>query len=163
MFNVMTLIPEVGRLVQVAIRDVSEAEVDMIEHSEGRIITYFDAELAARRHGGEPWARQVERVVQDLPKDVYVSFDVDGLDPTLCPHTGTPVPGGLSFQEATALVAAVARSGRTIIGVDVNEVAPAPDGKDEWDGNVAARLLYKLIGWMLISQGLAHEPGRLRV
>jgi len=162
MFNVMTRIPEVGRLVQVGIRDVSEAEVEMIERSEGRIVTHFDAEIAARHHAGEPWARQVERIVNDLPKDVYLSFDIDGLDPTLCPHTGTPVPGGLSFNEATALVAHVARSGRTIVGLDVNEVAPAPDGKDEWDGNVGARLLYKMIGWMLISQGLAHEPGRLR-
>jgi agmatinase len=162
MFNVMTRIPEVGRLVQVGIRDVSEAEVDMIEHSEGRIVTYYDAELATRRHAGEPWARQVDRVVHDLPKDVYLSFDIDGLDPTLCPHTGTPVPGGLSFAEVTALVAAVARSGRTIVGLDLNEVSPAPDGADEWDGNVGARLLYKMIGWMLISQGLAHEPGRLR-
>jgi agmatinase len=162
MFNVMTRISDVGRLVQVGIRDVSEAEVDMIEHSGGRIVTHFDAELAARRHAGEPWARQVERIVSDLPKDVYVSFDIDGLDPTLCPHTGTPVPGGLNFNEATSLVAAVARSGRTIVGLDVNEVVPSPDESDEWDGNVGARLLYKMIGWMLISQGLAHEPGRLR-
>ena len=94
---------------------------------------------------------QVARMVEGLPKDVYLSFDIDGLDPTLCPSTGTPVPGGLSFQEACALVAGVVRSGRRIVGFDLNEVAPSPDG-GEWDGNVGARLLYKMIGWALTSQ-----------
>ena len=87
------------------------------------------------------------KIVEPLPKDVYLSFDIDGLDPVLCPHTGTPVPGGLSFHEATALVRAVVQSGRRIVGFDLNEVAPGPD--DEWDGNVGARLLYKMIGWSL--------------
>ncbi len=156
MFNVMTRIPEVGRLVQVGIRDFSETELEMIERSEGKIVTYFDRDLAARRHEGEPWFKQIDRIVGDLPRQVYLSFDVDGLDPTLCPHTGTPVPGGLSWHEATALIAAVARSGRTIVGVDLNEVVPDPNG-DEWDGNVGARLLYKMIGWMLASRGVTKS------
>jgi agmatinase len=88
--------------------------------------------------------------VEALPQDVYVSFDIDGLDPTLCPHTGTKVPGGLSFQMATGLLAAVVRGGRRIVGFDLTEVVPAGDGT-EWDENVAARLLYKLIGWTLRS------------
>ena len=89
--------------------------------------------------------------MNDLPQDVFISFDVDGLDPTLCPNTGTPVPGGLSFQEATYLIGAVERSGRRIVGFDLLEVAPGPGGS-EWDGNVGARLLYKLIGWTLRSR-----------
>ena len=92
------------------------------------------------------------------PKRVYVSFDIDGLDPALCPHTGTPVPGGLSFHEASALLGAVAQSGRRIVGFDLNEVAPGPDDDDEWDANVGARLLYKLIGWTLLSQRLIEPP-----
>ena len=107
MFNVMTRIPEVGRLVQVGIRDFSEAEATMIERSAGKIVTHFDVDLAARAHDGEPWKKQIARMVKDLPNEVYVSFDIDGLDPTLCPHTGTPVPGGLGFHQATALVAEV--------------------------------------------------------
>jgi agmatinase len=63
------------------------------------------------------------------------------------------VPGGLTFHEAVAIVEAVVRSGRTIVGFDLNEVAPGPD--DEWDANVGARMLYKLIGWTLVSRGLA--------
>ncbi len=96
------------------------------------------------------WAEQVKRLLEPLPKDVYVTFDIDGLEPGLCPHTGTPVPGGLSFQEAAYLLAAVVRSGRRMVGFDLVEVAPDPAG-GEWDGNVGARVLYKLAGWTIAS------------
>lgn len=148
--NVMERIPEVSRLVQVGIRDLCEEEHTRIVESDGRIRTHFDALLSARRFEGETWAAQASRIVSDLPAQVYFSIDIDGLEPTLCPHTGTPVPGGLGFAQLTALFAAVVRSGRRIVGFDLTEVAPGPDG-DEWDGNVAARLLYKLIGWTSIS------------
>jgi agmatinase len=157
MYNVITRIPAVSRLVQVGIRDLSEAEYEMIKNSGGRIVAHFDPELSRRKLAGEPWSAQTDRIVADLPPNVYVSFDIDGLDPTLCPHTGTPVPGGLSFQEAMSLVAAVVRSGRKIVGIDLNEVVPGPEG-DEWDGNVGARVLYKMIGWMLLSQGIGSAP-----
>ena len=89
--------------------------------------------------------------------------DIDGLDPALCPNTGTPVPGGLSFQEASYVMGAVAHSGRRIIGFDLVEVAPDAAG-GEWDANVGARLLYKLIAWTLVSQapGGATAMGRSR-
>jgi agmatinase len=152
MHNVLAHLTGVQRLVQVGVRDFCEEERERIDSSGERVRTYFDAVLAGERAGGVTWARQVERVVADLPPQVYVSFDVDGLDPALCPHTGTPVPGGLSFQNASFLLGEVARSGRRIVGFDLVEVAPDPEG-GEWDANVAARLLYKLIGWMLVSQG----------
>ena len=82
-------------------------------------------------------------IIADLPQVVYISFDIDGLDPLLCPHTGTPVPGGLAFEDAMYLIEQVALSGRTIAGFDVCEVAPAPDG-NEWDANVGARVVYRL-------------------
>ena len=150
--NVMDRLPGVARLVQVGIRDVSDEEMAYVEASRGRVVVHHDALLAQARFEGEPWAAQVRRIVEPLPRDVYLSFDIDGLDPTLCPHTGTPVPGGLSFQQACALVAGVVRSGRRIVGLDLVEVAPGPDG-DEWDANVGARLLYKMIGWMLKAGG----------
>ncbi len=148
--NVMDQVPGVSRLVQVGVRDVSDEEIACIEASQGRIVTHHDAALAARRFDGEPWAAQVRRMVEPLPRDVYLTFDVDGLDPTLCPHTGTPVPGGLSFQEACALLAGLVRSGRRIVGFDLVEVAPGPEG-DAWDGNVGARLHYTMSGGMLRS------------
>jgi agmatinase len=149
--NVMTRLPNVSKLVQVGIRDLGDAEHQMIAESKGRIVTHFDAHLAEKRFDGVPWNKIVEGIVKDLPEHVYLSFDIDGLDPVLCPHTGTPVPGGLSFPEAVALIAGVVKSGRKIVGFDLTEVAPDPDG-GEWDGNVGARLLYKMIGWTLKSQ-----------
>ena len=140
----------IERLVQVGIRDLCEEEHERIASSSGRIVTFYDAELAEARFAGESWAAQCGRIVAKLPKLVYVSFDIDGLDPALCPHTGTKVPGGLSFQMATSLIAAVVKSGRKLVGFDLTEVAPAQDGS-EWDENVGARMLYKLIGWSLKS------------
>ena len=81
---------------------------------------------------------------------MYLSWDIDGLEPTLCPNTGTPVPGGLSFAQATTLLEGVVRAGKKIVGFDLNEVSPGPEGS-EWDGNVGARLLYKMIGFALMS------------
>lgn len=149
MFNVLQRVPQVAKLVQVGIRDFGEAEFALIQGSEGRVHTFFDATLARRRFDGMPWREQVDQIVGALPQQVYLSFDIDGLDPTLCPHTGTPVPGGLSFAEAVALIEGVVRAGKVIVGFDLNEVAPGPEG--EWDGNVGARLLYKMIGWALMS------------
>jgi agmatinase len=141
---------KIEKLVQVGIRDLSEEEHQRIASSVGRIRTFYDAELAEARFAGETWAQQCARIVGELPKLVYVSFDIDGLDPALCPHTGTKVPGGLSFQMATSLLGAVVRSGRKLVGFDLTEVAPASDGS-EWDENVGARILYKLIGWSVLS------------
>jgi agmatinase len=141
----------VKKLVQVGIRDFAEAEKHAIDTSQGRIEAFYDRDLADAAFEGRPFARLVDAIVTKLPRDVYVSFDIDGLDPVLCPHTGTPVPGGLSFRQACALFAGLARSGRRIVGFDVNEVAPGPDG-DEWDGNVGARLLYKLCGYSLLTR-----------
>lgn len=150
-YNVARNLPRVSKIVQVGIRDLSEQEMHMIRDSRGRIVTFFAADLFTRRFEGEPWARLADEIASQLPRNVYVSFDIDGLDPVLCPHTGTPVPGGLQFYEAAAILAAVVRSGRKIVGFDLNEVAPGPRG-NEWDANVGARLLYKLIGYALLSQ-----------
>lgn len=152
MYNVIYHLPRVTKLVQVGIRDFSESELNEVQNSHGRIITYFDEVLMAHKFDGVPWARIVEGIIKDLPEQVYLSFDIDGLDPTLCPNTGTPVPGGLSFQEVIGILAGLVRSGRRIIGFDLTEVAPSPDKNNEWDANVGARLLYKMIGYTLLSR-----------
>jgi agmatinase len=152
MFNVLRKLTGVKKLVQVGIRDFSESEHAVISGSSGRCVTFFDAQLARGRDGGETWRAQVDRIVGELPERVYLSWDIDGLEPTLCPHTGTPVPGGLSFNQAVALLEGVVRARKQIVGLDLNEVAPGPDG-DPWDGNVGARLLYKMIGYALKSRG----------
>ena len=151
MGNVLDHLPGVARIVQVGIRDYSAEERQRIADSDGRVVTFFDADLAARLHEGETWRALVDGIVAALPPRVYLSFDIDGLEPALCPHTGTPVPGGLGWREVEALLRGVVRSGRTIVGLDLVEVAPDPAG-NPWDANVGARLLYKMIGAMMNSQ-----------
>ncbi len=138
-------------IVQVGIRDLSEEEHEFIESSNGQIRLNSGPELSRQKLEGIAFSDLAERIVADLPEQVYVSFDIDGLDPTLCPHTGTPVPDGLSFAEATYLLREVVDSGRRIVGFDLCEVAPGPE-LDGWDAMVGARLLYKLIGFTLLSQ-----------
>jgi agmatinase len=139
------------KLVQVAIRDFSQEEFTLIQKND-RIVTFFDLNLKRASFEGETWASICNRIIIDLPDQVYISFDIDGLSPEYCPSTGTPVPGGLSFDQANYLFRCVVESGRKIVGFDLNEVAPSGDPRDEWDGNVGSRLLYKLCGWTIKSQ-----------
>jgi agmatinase len=141
----------VSRIVQVGLRDMSEAEADFARASAGRIVQHDDFAIQRRALEGEPWPSIAKDILAPLPGDVYVSLDIDGLEPWLCPHTGTPVPGGLTWHQATSLLRIIAESGRRIVGFDLTEVAPGPDG-DEWDGCVGARLLYKMIGWALAAR-----------
>ena len=129
----------ISRLVPVAIRDFCEEEAIRAETSGERVFFYTDQHLKENRFQGMSWNDQCAMIISRLPDDVYVSIDVDGLDPSLCPETGTPVPGGLAFQETLFLLKQVMESGRKIIGFDVCET-----GNKEWDANVASRLLYKL-------------------
>jgi agmatinase len=72
--------------------------------------------------------------------------------PWYCPNTGTPVPGGFSFEQATYLLNLLAQSGKEIIGFDLVEVAPGEN--DDWDGNVGARMLFHMCGIFAKSQKL---------
>ena len=130
------------KLVQVGIRDYCQAELDLIQ-SNPKIVTFFDTSLYTREFEGEPWSKTCDQIVSELPSEVYISFDIDGLSPELCPNTGTPVPGGLSYRKAEYLLKKLAFSGKKIRGFDLNEVSPDPNG-DEWDANVGARILQKL-------------------
>jgi agmatinase len=152
MRNVMLLKTPPKKLVQVAIRDFCKEEYDFIQESEGRIQTFFDEKLKTRLLEGESWDKICKNIIENLPKNVYISFDIDGLSPEFCPSTGTPVPGGLNYDQAVHLIKVLGQSGRKIVGFDLNEVAPNPDG-GEWDGNVGARLLFKLCGWTAHTNG----------
>lgn len=157
--NVMTRVPEVGRLVQVGIRDVGSREIEFVERSRGRVKAFYDQRLRDRQFAGTTWNALCKEIVKSLPREVYVSFDIDGLSPELCPHTGTPVPGGLSFAEMCHLLEVLATSGRRVVGFDLCEVAPGPRGVD-WDGSVGARVLYKLMGCTLRSQASRRRDAR---
>lgn len=143
MFNALKHCPNLVKLVQVGIRDIAQSEVDLIHSSNGRISTYFDWNLKDEQFAGTTWSQQVDRIISDLPENVYISFDIDGLSPELCPNTGTPVAGGFTLQEVNYLFFKLIESGKRIVGFDLNEVSPGAD--DDWDANVGARALWNLI------------------
>jgi agmatinase len=142
MFNALKL-PQISKLVQVGIRDLCHDEMELIRQSNGRISAYYDPLLKQKLYAGISWLELCQQMVAELPQQVYISFDVDGLDPKLCPNTGTPVPGGLELEQTFCLFREVVNSGRRIIGFDVSEV-----GDGEWDSNVGARAVYKLCNLM---------------
>jgi agmatinase len=142
MYNAIQL-SQITSLVQVGIRDFCAEEKEVADNASGRVHVFTNAQLQRERYIGKNWQQQVDEIISKLPQKVYISFDIDGLDPTLCPNTGTPVPGGLWFDEATYLLSSLKRHNKTIIGFDMVEVAP---GADDWNGNVGARLLWHLCG-----------------
>ena len=151
MYNALK-IPKIKKLVQVGIRDWCEEENGYINSSNGRVKTFFDYQMKNEMMEGKNWKDICGNIVSHLPQNVYLSFDIDCLDPKLCPNTGTPVPGGLEFEQAVYLITQVVKSGKKIIGFDLNEVAP---GKDEWNANVGARMLFKMCNLAAVSNGLA--------
>ncbi|GCC53151.1 arginase/agmatinase/formiminoglutamase [Chryseotalea sanaruensis] len=150
MYNALKL-PAVAKLVQVGIRDYCEEEVMVMQRAAGRVVTFFDEDIKAHQFEGKSWDAICNVIIKELPEFVYISFDIDGLDPKLCPNTGTPVAGGFQFHEVLHLIKKLVKSGKRIIGFDLNEVAPADN--NEWDANVGARLLYTLCNWMAVSNG----------
>jgi agmatinase len=91
----------------------------------------------------------IDRAMQALGDDVYITFDVDYFDPSLMPATGTPEPGGGQWYPTLQLLRRVFRE-RRVVGVDVVELAPMP-------GNAApdflvAKLIYKMIGYRAAAQ-----------
>ena len=148
MFNAIEQIPELKKLVQVGIRDYCEEELDYKNSTNGRIVTYFDKDIKERQFEGDTWKQIVDEIIDHLPQNVFISFDIDGLDPKLCPHTGTPVQGGFQTDQVFYLFKKLLQSGRRILGFDLNEVGVS---HDEWDENVGARVLYKLCNLLIAS------------
>ncbi|WP_154854121.1 agmatinase family protein [Cyclobacterium xiamenense] len=147
-------IPQVQRLVQVGVRDVCEQEWNLGQ-SDTRCQLFTDGNLKEQLYGGNTWEALCREILAALPEQVYLSIDIDGLIPQLCPHTGTPVPGGLDYQQLMFLIKMLVRSGRKLIGFDLVEVAPGSDG-GEWDANVGARILYRIANLTAVSQGKLH-------
>ncbi len=141
MYNVLNKIPQVSRICQVAVRDFCSDESEIM-NAGGKVTSFTDRLIHAKKFEGMSWKEICDAIIECLPKYVYISFDIDGLSPELCPHTGTPVPGGMSFREADYLLERLKNSGKQIVGFDLCEVAPGED--NEWDANVGVRMLFKL-------------------
>lgn len=155
MYNALKEIPQLSRLVQVGIRDYSQIEWDYIRNSNYKVITYFDRDIKHRQFEGQTWKIIAEDIVEKLPDNVYISFDIDGLDRKLCPHTGTPVPGGFEAEEVFYIFRKVLESGRRIVGFDLSEVGISDS---DWNSNVGARMLFKLCNLLVTSNSGELQP-----
>jgi agmatinase len=134
-----------ARLTQVGIRSLSTEEAEILPRLNTTV--FYDASMRQ----DPAW---MDRVIESLADDVYISIDVDGLDPAIMPATGTPEPGGLSWAEITTLLRTVAAR-RRIISADIVELSPIP-------GMVAptflcAKLIYKLLTYRFISDARAKR------
>lgn len=148
MYNVLQEIPAMKTLVQVGIRDFSQSEWEYLQQQNGRVIAYPDKDIRDRQYEGESWKQISDEIVSKLPEKVFISFDVDGLDPKLCPHTGTPVTGGFETEQVFYLLHKIMASGRKIVGFDLNETGVSDS---DWDANVSARILFKLCNLLVSS------------
>jgi agmatinase len=148
MYNALKEIPHITKLVQAGIRDYSETEHAYIGENKDRVRTYFDREIRERQYEGETFRQITEEIIDQLPQHVYISFDIDGLDPKLCPNTGTPVQGGFETEQVFYLLNKILKAGKKIIGFDLSEVSTS---ETAWDANVGARVLFKLCNLMVAS------------
>jgi agmatinase len=148
MYNALKEVPQLKKLVQVGIRDYSQGEHEFIQQNAGRVKTYFDADIRSRQFEGETFKQIVDEMIAQLPQKVYISFDIDGLDPKLCPNTGTPVQGGFETEQVFYIFKKIQQSGKQIIGFDLSEVSTS---ETCWDANVGARVLFKLCNLLVAS------------
>jgi agmatinase len=148
MYNALQEIPQLKRLVQAGVRDYSLDEWQYIQNSNYQVITYFDKDIKERGFEGQTWRQIADEIVSHLPEKVYLSLDIDGLDPKLCPNTGTPVQGGFEAEQVFYLVRKIVQSGREFLGFDLVEIGV---GETEWDANVGSRLLWKLSNLLMAS------------
>ncbi len=153
MYNALKEIPELQKLVQIGIRDYSEGEWEFIQKNNDRIKTYFDRDIKIRQYEGETFKQITDEIIEQLPDKVYISFDIDGLDPKLAPNTGTPVQGGFETEQVFYIFNKLRKSGKQIIGFDLNEVSTS---ENCWDANVGARILFKMCNLLIAGNPVQH-------
>jgi agmatinase len=134
--SVMRRVGELCPTVGVGIRSISCQEMELVRAEEIKIF------FAQQIREDPDW---IDRVLDELASEVYVTIDLDGLDPSIMPAVGTPVPGGLLWQQTLDLLRRVAAE-KIVVGFDVVELAPIP-GQVASDF-LAATLVYKLLGYV---------------
>jgi len=145
MYNTLEELKAVSKIVQVGIRDYCQEEYEYIQANPERLSVFFDRDIKERQYAGDSWHNIVNDIVAQLPQKVHLSFDIDGLDPKLCPNTGTPVQGGFEAEQIMYLIKKVLESGRQLISVDLVEVGV---GENDWDANVGSRILFRLCNFL---------------
>lgn len=135
---VMRRAAELARIVQIGVRNISKEENDFILSSGHRVYKAWDVA------GKTDW---IGGMVNSLTENVYITFDLDGFDPSVVPGVGTPEPGGLSWDDAMNIIHAIG-SKRKIVSADVMELRPVPGSvQSEF---AAAKLCFKLLSAALL-------------
>ncbi|MDP6562301.1 MAG: agmatinase [Candidatus Thalassarchaeum sp.] len=138
----------VGRVMQIGTRALSREEAAFAE-DDGRVETWFARDFMGVCDGQAGWAALVDRI-DSIEGPVWLTFDVDGLDGSLVPDTGTPVPGGLSHWGAVEILERLFASGAEVIGADVNEIVPGEDRLTQFN---AALIATKIMAAHIASRG----------
>ena len=126
---------EVDKVVQVGIRAVSKEEMVYIESEKIEKTIQYGSYI------------DTGAALKNLSDNVYISIDLDGFDPSICPGVGTPEPGGLNWEEALRLLRSVCEN-KNVVGFDIVELAPL--GESNQSEFMAAKLTYKLLGYSLL-------------
>jgi len=137
---------EYATITQVGIRSLSTEEAEALPRLNSTVFYDFNMRQDPR------W---IDKVVESLGEHVYISIDVDGMDPAIMPATGTPEPGGLSWSEITTLLRRTAER-RTVVAADVVELSPIP-------GMVAPSFLCAKLIYKLLSYRFAADPKAKRL
>ena len=138
----------VGKVVQIGTRALSREEAEFSQTDE-RVETWYAREFMGVCDGQAGWAALMDRIAQ-IEGPVWLTFDVDGLDGSLVPDTGTPVPGGLSHWAAVEIIEGLFASGAEVIGADVNEIVPGEDRLTQFN---AALIATKIVAAHIASRG----------
>jgi len=138
----------VGKVVQIGTRALSREEAEFSQNDE-RVETWYARDFMGVCDGQAGWAALMDRIAQ-IEGSVWLTFDVDGLDGSLVPDTGTPVPGGLSHWAAVEIIERLFASGAEVIGADVNEIVPGDDRLTQFN---AALIATKILAAHIASRG----------
>ena len=142
MRNVLNTCPNMSKLIQIGVRELSEEEFTFSKE-ESRISTYYDWDVKKELLNGKTWLEIVKNIIREMPNNIYVSFDIDGLKPYLCPNTSTPKDGGFELNEIQFLLKELVNAGKKIVGFDLCEVSPNVD--NDIDAYIGAKALWELI------------------
>ncbi|MEA3496357.1 MAG: arginase family protein, partial [Bacteroidota bacterium] len=130
-------IKEIKNIIQVSTRETTYAEnknsKSELSENGKRLKTYSDNYLKRKLFKGTTWQMLANEIISGLPKNVYLSIDIDALQQWLCPNSEKAVPGGMSFEELVVLISILRDSGKKIIGFDLCGVTPSKTKKDSWD------------------------------
>lgn len=148
MYNILRDVPQVEKLVAVGVQEFSPIEWER-SVDDKRVSLYTAQDIWSRQFDGDTWANIVNGIIEELPNDVYLSLDIDGLENECSPNKGHLTAGGLSFHQVVFLMERIVASGRRIVGFDITEVVPSMDNKAEM--RVVARLLFKMCSMALKS------------